>query len=189
MTRVVVRILTSLLCVPAIAVICVFIGAALSKHRRIDEDVAVTVAFSVAPLLGVGAWLVVWNRMIRWSVRRKLATLAIVAAVPVLDLAVAIGTAIVLPSGSGDWSFTASMANLAIGIFAWIGCLWVWSETPRERFKRIEQIGAGARVCPACRYDMSGLTNLRCPECGGVYTLAQIEDAHRRIETPADLDV
>ncbi len=188
MTRVVVRILTSLLCVPAIVVLCALLGATLSELRWINENTAVTAAFSLAPLMGIGAWLIVWNRMIRWTPRRRLTTAVIVAAVAALDLIAVVGVSVVFRFRSGDWSFAASMLNLLIGTSGWIACLWVWSENPRERFKRMSQFEGVARTCPACRYDMSGLTNLRCPECGGVYTLGQIEDAHRRSESPADFN-
>lgn len=188
MTRIVVRILVSLLCVPAVAVFCALGGAMVSELRLIDENAAVVAAFSAAPLLGAAAWLAVWSRVIRWTARRWGSTLIIAAAVVVLDAIVAWASNTIFRGGWPDWSFVASMVNILIGLSGWIGCLWVWTETPRERFQRLQHAESGGGMCPVCRYDMRGLTNLRCPECGGRFTLGEVQDAHRRAEAPPDLD-
>lgn len=188
MTRIVVRILVSLLCVPAVAVLCALGGAMVSELRLFGEDAAIVGAFSVAPLLGAAAWLAVWSRVIRWTARRWCSTLLIGAAVAALDGAVGWVSHATFRRGWLDWSFVASMLNLLIGLSGWIGCLWVWTETTRERFQRLQHAQSGGGMCPVCRYDMRGLTNLRCPECGGQFTLGEVQDAHRRAEAPPDLD-
>jgi ssDNA-binding Zn-finger/Zn-ribbon topoisomerase 1 len=50
----------------------------------------------------------------------------------------------------------------------------VWRETRVERRRRIARRGAGHVTCPECDYDLTGLREARCPECGTRYTLDQL---------------
>lgn len=56
----------------------------------------------------------------------------------------------------------ALMPWLFIGAFASVVGAWHWWRVRRIR----EAIGRGDWACPVCRYDLSGLDELACPECG-----------------------
>ena len=49
-----------------------------------------------------------------------------------------------------------------------------WRETRRERSERLRAAGAGTVVCPTCGYNLTGLTEARCPECGSKFTLNEL---------------
>ncbi|MCA9255136.1 MAG: hypothetical protein KDA33_05835, partial [Phycisphaerales bacterium] len=35
-------------------------------------------------------------------------------------------------------------------------------------------------VCPLCEYNLRGLSEARCPECGSEYTWAELQDERRK---------
>ena len=56
----------------------------------------------------------------------------------------------------------------------------VWRETPQERIERLIAAGTDAVCCPVCGYNMTGLRESRCPECGSTFTLDQLLTTHTR---------
>src|SRR2546423_2402113 len=63
----------------------------------------------------------------------------------------------------------------------------IWRETPAERIARMSILG-GKVECPLCGYDLSGLREARCPECGSIFTLDQLVASQpKREEHPAEL--
>ena len=65
----------------------------------------------------------------------------------------------------------------------------LWRETNAERVARMSNlIGNPTVVCPFCGYNLSGLREARCPECGNSFTLDQLAASQpRRDEHPAEL--
>jgi tRNA(Ile2) C34 agmatinyltransferase TiaS len=72
-----------------------------------------------------------------------------------------------------------------------LGTLLIWRETPVERAERLAHLTEAAQAstphCPRCGYNMTGLTQARCPECGSQYTLdaliaANLGAAHQQLE-------
>ena len=82
-----------------------------------------------------------------------------------------------------------------VAFFAWVGgegeigvlfggglppIVWVlatvliWRETPQERMQRITAMGTDSVSCPVCGYNLTGLREARCPECGSSFTLDQL---------------
>jgi hypothetical protein len=61
--------------------------------------------------------------------------------------------------------------------------LWIlatvilWRETPAERLARMAQLSDAGIFCPICGYNLSGLREARCPECGATFTLDQLAAA------------
>ena len=55
----------------------------------------------------------------------------------------------------------------------------IWRETKQERAARLRHMGGDAIACPACGYNMSGLKEVCCPECGARYTIDQFFAAVR----------
>ena len=56
----------------------------------------------------------------------------------------------------------------------------IWRAGKRIAWRRLAQ---GSPMCPRCGYDMRGLTEARCPECGSVYTLDSLWSAQRDLTT------
>jgi rubrerythrin len=52
--------------------------------------------------------------------------------------------------------------------------VFIWRETAQERVARLKTAGVDTIVCSVCGYNMTGLKEARCPECGVQYTLDQL---------------
>lgn len=186
MTRIVARLLGSMICAPIVMVACVAFALALAEIGLFDEDEAVTLAMSCAPALFTLSWLVVWAKVIRWTRARRLGTAITLIVSVAMQISVGgLGFAM-LPRFPREPVIILS--NLMIGLVAWAICVWLWTETAKERYARVRRVTGPSRTCPACRYDMSGLSNLTCPECGTAYTLGQLIEEHQRAEAPADFE-
>lgn len=61
-----------------------------------------------------------------------------------------------------------------LAILLWmIASIFLWRETAAERGKRVS--GAhNAITCPTCGYNLTGLNEARCPECGSKFTLDEL---------------
>ncbi len=83
-----------------------------------------------------------------------------------------------IPIVSGDRRFllgTCSLLAAAGAVLAWLpAVITLESRAPAATPLKL--------FCPACSYDMSGLSELKCPECGTRYTVDQILAAQRAIE-------
>jgi hypothetical protein len=55
----------------------------------------------------------------------------------------------------------------AVGVFA----LLVWRNGYIRGWRAAREVPP---TCPACHYNLSGLTTCRCPECGATYSLEQL---------------
>jgi len=52
--------------------------------------------------------------------------------------------------------------------------IFLWRETPLERVERIKGSSKSAVTCPTCGYNLTGLSEARCPECGTRFTLDEL---------------
>src|SRR5262245_6542307 len=62
------------------------------------------------------------------------------------------------------------------------------SRTPGRKLDLCSErrpMSARASRCPVCRYDLTGLTQPRCPECGQTFSAAEWADPHALVIQPA----
>lgn len=142
---------------------CVLLGQAFGV--RISGRDGVQLALFLSAILAMGTWYVMRRRFVRWTWVRLFGGLVLgavtaFAVILCLELRVLYDDDLV-----GVW------------FMHWLG-LWMllthllWRETAAERAFRASQTAAGPALrCPSCRYDMRGLHEARCPECGTSYTL------------------
>lgn len=117
--------------------------------------------------LVVFAWLLIWRGMVRWTPGRKLATS--VVAVSAQPVGFVLGLILSGRDKDFGWFLCAVMPSL---LFV-VGTTAVW--VPIPRFRRRRDVDPTLRVpCPDCGYNLRGLTEARCPECGGQFTLEQL---------------
>lgn len=141
-------------------------------------DVIVQWRFSILPpfsthvtnlvvgVLFVVVWWAIWRRDVQRTRLRIARTLI------ALPLTIAASAAV----GNLLSPFWMPSAHLVLAWSLW-ATLWlaatsvIWRETPAERLERTSK-----RVirCVQCGYDLTGLTEARCPECGKQYTLNEI---------------
>jgi hypothetical protein len=55
----------------------------------------------------------------------------------------------------------------------------IWRETAGERIARLKTAGSQIVSCPLCGYNMTGLIESRCPECGSRYTVDELLASQR----------
>ena len=129
------------------------------------------------------AWLLVWRGEVRWTGRRIVLTVAsvFVAAIPGGVVFGVIAAVERRPNDLGIMLVGAAWAVTWPALTALI-----WRETADERRQRLARLGIDAIACPTCGYNLTGLREARCPECGSQFTLDQLYAAVKGEK--ADLD-
>ncbi|MDB5322715.1 MAG: hypothetical protein JWN40_4346 [Phycisphaerales bacterium] len=126
-------------------------------------------------------WFLLWRKSVRWNGTRIGLTAGAVVLAAIAGIIVA---AILNQSERGFGDFIGSATAPLLWIVATI---FVWRETAAERAARVNNSGQDAIVCPTCGYNLTGLTEPRCPECGTQFTLDQLL-ASQPSRTRADLE-
>ncbi len=136
-----------------------------------SDDEALLLSDLLACSYLVVAWILVWRPQVNWTPQRRLRT----------GLAVVWSLA---PASAAAWLVLLvqprrSEVAIIVGGLAWV-VTWlgssalVWRETAVERVARIKGIADGVVNCPNCGYNLTGLDQARCPECGSRYTLNEL---------------
>jgi hypothetical protein len=139
-----------------------------------DEQALICTSFLVG-IAFIGCWLSIWAPQVRWTQRRRGATFVITLG----SIIMAAGAGAIIAFATREEEIGAIAAG---GFWAplWIGATAsIWRETATERAARLSGAGSGTIRCPACGYNMTGLTQARCPECGRDYTLDELFAAAR----------
>lgn len=132
-------------------------------------------------------WIYLWRDIVLWTERRIWGTrLAAVCA-----LAVGLVVGVIVRFALGAPAFPAVLFGGAIPPIVWVlATVLIWRETAEERIARISAAGTDAVLCPNCGYNMTGLREARCPECGSAFTLDQLVSSqpHRDRSVLVDVD-
>ena len=114
------------------------------------------------------AWSVFWRRSVNWTGDRQRRTV-------IVGLAGCVFAGITyLAVGGLDREVGAVLAGMA-WMVAWVmGTSLVWRDTPEEARRRRCVKAGDPLSCPSCGYDMRGLHQATCPECGTQYTLDEL---------------
>lgn len=174
------------LAAPVLFVI-VFVFANRASGMR-DEDASL-IATALTFAMFVVVWLRIWSPLVRWSHRRTYATLVAFFASTAIGLGAYVSYYSVVSFGrrgygdSGQGVVLGAMALWAAWVF---GTALAWRETPNERRLRLQAGSTGKLPCPQCGYDLTGLHEARCPECGTQYTLNELlaDALDRRADLP-----
>ena len=111
-------------------------------------------------------WLLLWHKSVRWEGRvHTTAVAAILSGV----VGVMIG-AVCNQLERGFGAFAGSTSAILLWLFA---TCFLWRESQTERARRLNARGRESVVCPTCGYNLTGLAEPRCPECGTRFTLDQ----------------
>lgn len=181
MSRLLAKIMLALLMLP-IGVTVYGIVALLIFETWGSRETTVFMATGVITAVVIAVyWMLLWRGTVRWTRERVLLTvMAGVAALVAGAVAGAIGGESVDPGfGAFLWSPVAVLAYLLLTVFA-------WRETGAERISRLRGAKGNVIVCPRCGYNLTGLAQAACPECGSRYTLEELMAGQRG--TGAELD-
>lgn len=110
-------------------------------------------------------WTAIWKRGVNWTPDRKRWT--VLWPFASLLCAVIIGRLFArLDSEVGFFFFAASPHLIWV-----VGMVVIWRETDAERKARQQAAHTDVLTCPTCGYNLTGLVEARCPECGSRFTL------------------
>ena len=189
MTRTVARLILAMLILPCTGVVFILLFVILVANNSGPGPPSVARLLLMWFLLYafVGAyWTVLWHDMVPWNRRRVMFT----AGATVLSLA--IGAAVALVTLAVNRQVPPPIAVLFGGgtvPITWVlSTVLIWRETAAERLGRLTAHGMSVIACPLCGYNLAGLTEARCPECGANYTLEQLVLVRPRpVPQPAEL--
>lgn len=177
MTNLLARILLSILMLP-LAVMCfIVIFAAVAGNAQREETGLIVATFATAPIVAM-YWFMLWRRSVLWSPGRIGRTIA--GSIGCIVAGVCAGSFMMSLVGVRDETFGIFFG----GVFATV--LWLpvtvllWKETAAERTDRIRNSAGDVVFCPRCGYNLTGLYEPRCPECGARFTLNQLYAGQQR---------
>lgn len=91
---------------------------------------------------------------------------------------------------AGVWLAVLIYATEVLGLYAWWGRFWQYTAmgvslvTALYLFEKIVLLERRAFTCKRCGYDLHGLTEHRCPECGTDFDPQERERILARIHNP-----
>jgi hypothetical protein len=141
----------------------------------LDEESFLLTTVIVGSLVAV-YWLLLWRRSVRWTAVRSAETVGSVIGCVLAGLLFGVVIDVVM-----NEEVLAIFLGGVFAIILWLAVsVLIWRETPAERAERIRQNAGDVLFCPKCGYNMTGLYESRCPECGSRYTLDQLLAAQRQ---------
>ncbi len=171
MSQLVARILLALFVVP-LGLVAYFVAMTAFMMNSGSPDQVLGVVSTGLTTWGFVAvyWMLLWWRQIRWSSSRKGATLLVIPA------AVAVGAVIggIIGIGTREKILGYGFASFVTPLAWLMGTILAWRETKSERAARLSHTSNDAITCPVCGYNLTGLSEPRCPECGTKYTLTEL---------------
>jgi hypothetical protein len=180
MSRLVSRILLSIFMFPLAGLfymIVLIVSVNALRSASLFHPQQETMVFALCGILTwilvAAYWCLLWRSSVKWNNERITHTwLATGGALLVASIAGFVGGAI-MPSRD-----SATFGTLIAGVLAillWlIATVFIWRETAAERAERIAGSSGSAIACPICGYNLTGLTESRCPECGSKFTLDEL---------------
>ena len=188
MTRTVARLILAMLLLPCTGAVFVLLFATLiaSTPGGPPPVGRVVLMWSILYLFVGAYWIILWHDMVSWTRRRV--TLTAVATVLSLAGGVAVGLGCLAVNRRLPLQIGVLIGGGTVPITWVLSTVLIWRETAAERLSRLTAHGMPAIACPLCGYNLAGLTEARCPECGASFTLEQIVLARPRTGTqPAEL--
>ena len=195
MSRLVARILLSMFMFP-LAVMLYFLvvaigetsGRTMGYSGYQDREKMIALAAGTVTWAGVALyWCLLWRTGIRWTGVRVGGTLAAAAAA----VAVGGGVALVIVSALGGRGEPVAVLFLGgpLSILLWLfATIFLWRETKGERAARVGAAGGSTVTYPTCGYNLTGLHDTRCPECGSRFTLNELLASQPARASAGELD-
>jgi predicted MFS family arabinose efflux permease len=181
MTRTVARLVISIvviLAAPTLYFILLVLIDNTGRGRFVD---AVLWTSMICVPVSAALWIVVWKSAVKWTATRMAVTAS--AFVACIACGAVIGGAIGAITNEQELSYVAAAMMWAL---LWYGSTpLIWCERKAERAARLGNLGIEL-ACPNCGYNLTGLREARCPECGSTFTLdelfARVTEDKRELE-------
>jgi hypothetical protein len=174
MTHTIARLILAMLILPctgAVFLIGIGIVASFSRGGGPPPVVGVLGLWLGLYLFIFTYWILLWRGVVRWTEARIWKTAgATVVSMLVGVIAAAFGALAI----RGIPIQICMMFGGGLVPIVWVLLtVLLWRETAAERVQRLSRAGGGV-LCPLCGYNLAGLTEARCPECGSRFTLEQL---------------
>lgn len=183
MTNLLARILLAMMLFPlavTVYLVVLFPVMALTGYTRFGDTVSFLLTTGATALFVGIYWLRLWRHSVNWRAGRVRRT--VLAAAGCVLAGVVVGTIMTWLTDINTPSFGIFIAGL-VAMVSWLPITIVlWKETPLERANRLRQAATDVLFCPRCGYNMTGLYEARCPECGAQFTLNQLYAAQQKPE-------
>jgi hypothetical protein len=116
-----------------------------------------------------GYWILLWRKSIVWTAGRRGLTFG-----AIFGSMVAAGLIGGLMGGIIGAEFGWFIGSVTAPVLWLVATVLIWRESAGERAARLANGGRDAIVCPTCGYNLTGLREARCPECGTQFTVDQL---------------
>lgn len=175
MSQLIARLLLAMMLVPTSVAFFLLLVLALVAMRGQPGWFHVFAVWIPVSAFVICYWLWIWKPVVRWSKSRIMLTVA----AWVLAAAVSAGFGVMLGRFMRE-VFPPACAAGALTQLLWVlATIVIWRETNAERAERVRSVGAATVACPACGYNLTGLRETRCPECGASFPLEDLIAAQR----------
>ena len=163
------------------------IVVARSSGRGPPTAPDVSILWAVVYAFVATYWILLWRSTVRWTRARVLNTA--LAGLLAIGGGGAIAGAVIAISRLIPYGIAMLLGGGSVPIVWVLATVILWRETPAERLARMSNLVSNPTVlCPVCGYNLSGLREARCPECGGNFTLDELAASQpQRDEHPAEL--
>lgn len=186
MTRLIARLILAMLILPLSGSLFVLLMAVITSQGGPPEVYQLVIVWVIVYVFIAVYWVLLWYNLVRWTHDRTRQT--IVAGILALLLGYLI--ALVVRFAFGGPLFVSVLFGGGLPPIAWVlATVLIWRETPEERMARITAAGTDTVLCPNCGYNMTGLREARCPECGSVFTIDQLLSGQPKHDASVLMDV
>ena len=172
MTKLVARLVLAMLILPLTGTVFV-VSLAMIITRGGPPLWYDAIAVWVVVYVFVGVyWIILWRSLITWTLRRRLRTgLSALAAILIAAVAcILMFRVLFVPEVAAS-----ILVGGGVGPPLWVlATVLIWRETAEERLQRLASASTDAVFCPICSYNMTGLREARCPECGTRFSLDEL---------------
>ena len=169
MSQLISRILLTAALFPSAALVLIVLFVLMEPQMRDEEAIILSTLFACAYMIAY--WLILWRRSVVWTAERGVRTAFASGIAVVVALGVGLAISAVVRYADG---LPTVLASLCGTVFWIIATIVVWRETATERAERLSRASADALVCPSCGYNLTGLREARCPECGASFTISEL---------------
>jgi hypothetical protein len=179
MSRLVARILLSMLMFPLAVMVYALTAAVAETALRgspfRSRDEMMFLAADVVTWAGVATyWCLLWRSSIRWTPVRVGGTLGAAVGGALVGGGIAAVMAYAFMAGGDSASFALFLGGILAMLLWLFATIFLWRETAAERAARVAGSASSAVTCPTCGYNLTGLGDARCPECGSRFTLDEL---------------
>jgi hypothetical protein len=169
MSRLLSKIMLAMLMLPLAAALYIVVFACSYEFFGYSRQIAGFVVSTIAAWAFIACyWTLLWHRTVRWTGWR----------IGLTGAAVVVGSGVGAAAGAlvgmVEDSLGAFIGGVTAILFWLLGTVLIWRETAGERVERLRARSPEAIVCPSCGYNLTGLRQTTCPECGARYTIDEL---------------